>query len=92
MFRWYRDAQHCNVYLSDVLVSNNRNIQPQQTWELAFWKSRWFTRGWTLQELIAPSSRVDDFNRMKKKVKDVKVKLERNQYGDWWFVAEDRGS
>jgi hypothetical protein len=26
---------------------------------------------------------------MKKKVKDVKVKLERNQNGDWWFVAED---
>jgi hypothetical protein len=32
-------------------------------------------------------SGVDDFNRMKKKVKDVKVKLERNGDGDWWFVA-----
>jgi hypothetical protein len=56
MFRWYRDAQHCYVYLSDVSVSNNSFSQPQQTWEPAFRKSRWFTRGWTLQELIAPRS------------------------------------
>ena len=26
----------------------------QTTWELSLRKSRWFTRGWTLQELIAP--------------------------------------
>src|SRR5690349_4421039 len=28
----------------------------QSTWEATFRKSRWFTRGWTLQELIAPAS------------------------------------
>jgi hypothetical protein len=28
----------------------------QSTWEASFRKSRWFTRGWTLQELIAPAS------------------------------------
>lgn len=28
----------------------------QLLWESAFRKSRWFTRGWTLQELIAPKS------------------------------------
>src|SRR5579871_3410615 len=27
----------------------------QSTWEPAFRNSRWFTRGWTLQELIAPT-------------------------------------
>lgn len=37
-------------------------------------------------------SGVDDFNRMKKKVKDVKVKLERNRDGDWLFVAENEAS
>jgi Heterokaryon incompatibility protein (HET) len=54
MFRWYRDSQFCYVYLSDVSISNASNNQHQQTWEPAFRKSRWFTRGWTLQELIAP--------------------------------------
>ncbi|KAH7029604.1 kinesin light chain 1 [Microdochium trichocladiopsis] len=47
MFRWYRDAKRCYDYLS---------IQPPGvgSWEAAFRGSRWFTRGWTLQELIAP--------------------------------------
>jgi hypothetical protein len=57
MFRWYRDATKCYVYLSDVssatLEASDMSDQP---WEAAFRKSRWFTRGWTLQELIAPSS------------------------------------
>ncbi|KAH0550954.1 hypothetical protein GP486_007681, partial [Trichoglossum hirsutum] len=47
MFRWYQDAARCYVYLSDVSASTHR-------WEMAFKKSRWFARGWTLQELIAP--------------------------------------
>jgi hypothetical protein len=46
------------VYLSDVSVSGSiKNDQfSQLAWEPAFQKSRWFTRGWTLQELIAPAS------------------------------------
>jgi hypothetical protein len=58
MFRWYRQAKVCYAYLSDVLV----NIQslPQHgnilnTAEKDIAESRWFTRGWTLQEFIAPS-------------------------------------
>jgi hypothetical protein len=27
-----------------------------ESWEASFRKSKWFTRGWTLQELIAPAS------------------------------------
>ncbi|KAN0067119.1 HET domain containing protein [Elaphomyces granulatus] len=46
MFRWYRNAAKCYVYLADV--------SSQLPWELSFRKSRWFTRGWTLQELVAP--------------------------------------
>ena len=55
MFRWYHDAGKCYVYLSDVSISGSIK-NDQWTWEPAFQKSRWFTRGWTLQELIAPTS------------------------------------
>ncbi|KAI3326475.1 hypothetical protein HD806DRAFT_408973 [Xylariaceae sp. AK1471] len=51
MFRWYRDAKKCYVYLSDVSMKCNGN---PLAWEESFLQSRWFTRGWTLQELIAP--------------------------------------
>jgi hypothetical protein len=58
MFRWYQNAVKCYVYLSDVSwkASDANDQLHQQPWEPAFRKSRWFTRGWTLQELIAPSS------------------------------------
>lgn len=58
MFRWYRDASICYVYLEDVLRDDRVQINepPRSTWKMAFRNSRWFTRGWTLQELIAPSS------------------------------------
>lgn len=55
MFRWYRDAVKCYVYLPDVSARKNTH-QADRVWELSFRKSRWFTRGWTLQELIAPKS------------------------------------
>jgi hypothetical protein len=55
MFRWYRNATKCYVYLADVSISSqDLTNQSFQSWEQAFRKSRWFTRGWTLQELIAP--------------------------------------
>ncbi|OQV09550.1 hypothetical protein CLAIMM_13658, partial [Cladophialophora immunda] len=57
MYAWYRDAEKCYVYLSDVSVGVvDKNRQPEQIWEAEFRKSRWFTRGWTLQELLAPKS------------------------------------
>ena len=73
MFRWYRDAAKCYVYLSDVSIGDhNNNDQSQQTWESAFRKSRWFTRGWTLQELLAPVS-VEFFSREGKRLRDKKL-------------------
>jgi hypothetical protein len=48
MYRWYRDSVKCYVYLSDVSTT--------QSWEFSFRCSRWFTRGWTIQELLAPKS------------------------------------
>jgi hypothetical protein len=57
MFRWYRNAVKCYVYLSDVSKPGHgeNDDLPRSTWKLAFRKSRWFTRGWTLQELLAPA-------------------------------------
>ncbi|KAM7211451.1 Heterokaryon incompatibility protein (HET) domain containing protein [Rhypophila decipiens] len=51
MFRWYRNATRCYVYLSDVSVPNDQTDMIS-----AFRASKWFTRGWTLQELLAPAS------------------------------------
>ena len=58
MFRWYRNATKCYVFLSDVSASgDDTGVQvAQSTWETAFRSSKWFTRGWTLQELIAPTT------------------------------------
>jgi Heterokaryon incompatibility protein (HET) len=58
MFRWYQDATKCYVYLSDVsTIRNGATVESSSnTWDAAFRESRWFTRGWTLQELIAPIS------------------------------------
>ena len=56
MFRWYKDAARCYVHLSDVSAGIGATHDPswRQTWESAFRHSRWFTRAWTLQELLAP--------------------------------------
>lgn len=43
MFQWYNQAEVCYVYLDDT--TPNAPIDG----------CRWFTRGWTLQELIAPT-------------------------------------
>jgi hypothetical protein len=57
MFRWYQNAVKCYVYLSDVSTKKRKASDSftEYTWEPAFRSSKWFTRGWTLQELLAPS-------------------------------------
>ncbi|KAK4159930.1 heterokaryon incompatibility protein-domain-containing protein [Cladorrhinum sp. PSN259] len=49
MFKWYRQSAVCYAYLADVPEDGDHRAP-----ESAFSRSRWFTRGWTLQELIAP--------------------------------------
>ncbi|KAH8631531.1 hypothetical protein IG631_13214 [Alternaria alternata] len=56
MFRWYKNAARCYVFLSDVSVSTATEPVERSDWEASFRASAWFTRGWTLQELIAPVS------------------------------------
>ena len=51
MYKWYQDSAVCYAYLDDV--PNDTNLETQET---KFRRSRWFRRGWTLQELIAPRS------------------------------------
>jgi hypothetical protein len=73
MFRWYQNAVKCYVYLSDVSTKTRKASDSftEYTWEPAFRSSKWFTRGWTLQELLAPSpSSVEFFSQ------------ERNRLGD----------
>ena len=71
MFRWYRNAARCYVYLSDVSSSSlEAGGEPSPPlWESEFRKSRWFTRGWTLQELLAPRT-VEFFSREQRKLGD----------------------
>ncbi|KAF8179214.1 hypothetical protein BJ912DRAFT_982921 [Pholiota molesta] len=42
MYKWYRGAKICITYLGETTTLWNMNNDP------------WFTRGWTLQELLAP--------------------------------------
>jgi hypothetical protein len=51
MFRWYQNAKRCYVFLSDV-ANDTSEIDNKS----ALKQSRWFKRGWTLQELLAPRS------------------------------------
>lgn len=49
MFRWYQRSNVCYVYLADAAKSSEDAVEQIR-------KSRWITRGWTLQELLAPSN------------------------------------
>lgn len=72
MFQYYAQAEVCYVHLADVPGScpqltdraKLKEVWPRSkwTWERHIMGSRWFTRGWTLQELIAPK-KVEFYNR-----------------------------
>jgi hypothetical protein len=47
MYLWYKNAQVWYAFLSDAAKEGKDTGH--------FSKSKWFTRGWTLQELLAPS-------------------------------------
>jgi hypothetical protein len=49
MYYWYGSSKVCYAYLADVLIDGDPRLQ-----DSSFRQSRWFSRGWTLQELIAP--------------------------------------
>lgn len=49
MWKYYNESNVCYVYLEDV-PDVESGLGPK------FGQSKWFTRGWTLQELIASTS------------------------------------
>ncbi len=53
MFHWYKSASVCYALLSDVEVSAAAPCSPDDR-DAAIRRSRWLTRGWTLQEFLAP--------------------------------------
>ena len=60
MYEWYRAAEVCYAYMSDVGSGGT-----------GFSDSRWFTRGWTLQELLAPEKMIffdREWNRIGSKI------------------------
>ncbi|GAP93142.1 putative TPR-like protein [Rosellinia necatrix] len=64
MFHWYGNATRCYAYLEDVSCTANPDTtqQGRAAWHASFQSSLWFTRGWTLQELVAPTT-VDFFSK-----------------------------
>jgi hypothetical protein len=82
MFRWYRNAARCYVYLLDVskVPPTSEDGTEPLLWELEFRKSEWFSRGWTLQELLAPSTveffsqhweRIGDKTSLKRQIREI---------------------
>jgi hypothetical protein len=57
MFRYYYNAGECVIYLFDVPGVVGVDAASRQQQLDSFRVSRWFTRGWTLQELLAPKER-----------------------------------
>lgn len=55
MYKWYRNSEICYAYLEDVGWKNTYLPGDATFPSYLLKKSRWFKRGWTLQELIAPS-------------------------------------
>ncbi|TKA63589.1 hypothetical protein B0A55_10317 [Friedmanniomyces simplex] len=70
MFKWYQDSTECYVFMDDLTADTLPKIlaiDQEDRWRqgldihaidkvYAFMGSRWFTRGWTLQKLLAPTT------------------------------------
>ena len=58
MYKWYERSAVCMVFLSDITTfEDGKHLDEDKVLKL-FRQSSWFTRGWTLQELIAPEAMV----------------------------------
>ena len=62
MYRWYEKAKMCYAYLHDVPGSSFPTATDAERYPKFNGWPEWFSRGWTLQELIAPSE-VKFFNK-----------------------------
>ena len=62
MYRWYRNAKVCYAYLHDVDGSSFPTKQDKKKYFKSNGWPEWFSRGWTLQEMIVPSD-IQFFNK-----------------------------
>ncbi|KAI6103976.1 heterokaryon incompatibility protein-domain-containing protein, partial [Pisolithus croceorrhizus] len=62
MFRWYQNSKKCYVYLHDLTEPTLPKKADRKTYGNSNGWPEWFSRGWTLQELIAPED-VQFFNK-----------------------------
>ncbi|KAI1456830.1 HET-domain-containing protein [Annulohypoxylon moriforme] len=83
MYRWYNESSRCYAYLTDIedvktfpYVSSTRNGEQKP--------SRWFTRAWTLQELIAPKD-LSFYGHGWKYISPCKGSIDETTLG--WYVA-----
>ncbi|KAK1831524.1 heterokaryon incompatibility protein-domain-containing protein [Podospora conica] len=62
MFSWYRSSTICYAYLDDITSTSSTKKVPRRNSDSSGSESGvWYSRGWTLQELIAPLH-VDFYN------------------------------
>ncbi|KAJ8496090.1 hypothetical protein ONZ45_g12602 [Pleurotus djamor] len=71
MYWWYKNAEVCIVYLADAFDNES------------FASSSWFTRGWTLQELLAPQ-RMAFYYRDWTRLSQLDFDLVRDR--QWWIL------
>ncbi|KIM54616.1 hypothetical protein SCLCIDRAFT_57700, partial [Scleroderma citrinum Foug A] len=62
MYRWYKNAKVCYAYLHDMSDPLFPTARSEERYPDFLGWPEWFSRGWTLQELIAPSN-VQFFNK-----------------------------
>ena len=54
MYRWYENAKTCYAYLHDVDGPSLPTEEDKEKYHKSNGWPEWFSRGWTLQEMIAP--------------------------------------
>ena len=82
MYRWYGNAEVCYAYLHDVDGSSFPTTKDDEKYPKLNGWLEWFSRGWTLQEMIAPRD-VQFFNENWHHIGDKKMLL--------WILAEITG-
>lgn len=79
MFSWYEKSRRCYVYLFDL---NRPEHLP-----ITFEESRWFRRGWTLQELIAPVY-IEFYDHQWIRLGDKGTRPDENIFSDPWDALD----
>ena len=90
MYRWYANAKVCYAYLHDVDGSSFPTKRDDDKHPKSNGWPEWFSRGWTLQEMIAPSN-LQFFNKNWQHIGDKKT-LAHNLSaitGVPWYILED---